>query len=172
MSPEQYEKFQKANPRRSGNTNFRGSRHVRLAWYQGKLSKSTYIYWPFRDEITCLDGLLFKGHKVIITDCLWKEMLDRNLSFHLGIVKCPICAVYSKMNPKEPLMECETPSRPWSIISAALFDFQGQWHSYFLWSLPKMAIIFQTGKTNQLEHYSTSEKNLITWWYITQIHVR
>ena len=32
----------------------------------------------------------------------------------------------------------------WSILSADLFNFQGQWHSYFLWSLPKMAWIFQT----------------------------
>lgn len=49
-------------------------------------------------------------------------MLDRIHSSHLGIAKCPICAVNSKMNPKEPLMEFETPFRPWSIISAALFD--------------------------------------------------
>ncbi|XP_061185195.1 uncharacterized protein K02A2.6-like [Saccostrea echinata] len=34
------------------------------------------------------------------------------------------------MNPKEPLVETETPSRPWSIISADLFEFQG--HSYLL----------------------------------------
>lgn len=34
------------------------------------------------------------------------------------------------MNPKEPLMETETPARPWSIILADLFDFQG--HPYLL----------------------------------------
>ena len=40
---------------------------VRLACrYQGQIIKITYmyLYWPFRDEITCLDGLQFKGHKV------------------------------------------------------------------------------------------------------------
>ena len=57
-------------------------------------------------------------------------MLNCIHSPHLGIVKCPICAVNSKRNPKETLMEAETPSRPWSIISAALYGFQG--YSYLL----------------------------------------
>ena len=86
--------------------------------------------WPFPDEITCFDGLLFKGQKVIVTASLWKEMLNCIHSSHLGIVKCPICAVNSKRKPKETLMEAETSSRPWSIISAALNGFQG--YSYLL----------------------------------------
>ena len=100
----------------------------------GLIRRTTYqnlliFIWPF-DEITCLDGLLFKGHKVIVSAILWKEMLNRIQSSHLRIIKCPICALNSKINSMETLMEFETTSRPWSIISAALFDFQR--NSYLL----------------------------------------
>lgn len=46
------------------------------------------------------------------------------------VEKCPICALNSRSNSKEPLVETETPSRPWSIISADLFDYKG--HPYLL----------------------------------------
>ena len=49
-------------------------------------------------------------------------MLYRIHSSHLEIVKCPICSFNSKMNSTEPLMEFNTLSRPWLIISGALFD--------------------------------------------------
>lgn len=41
------------------------------------------------------------------------------------VEKCPICALNSRSNLKEPLVETETPSRPWSIISVDLFDYKG-----------------------------------------------
>ncbi|KAK3108757.1 hypothetical protein FSP39_014959 [Pinctada imbricata] len=106
-------------------------------------------YYNHRDEIACMDGLLFKGHKLIIPTQLRKEMLDIVHSSHLGIVKCksrardimywpgmitrieeivsecPICAVHQRQNEKEPLLVTETPDRPWSIISCDLFELHG-----------------------------------------------
>lgn len=146
ISPEQYERFQQATQDDLDLQTLQAV--VKSGWPDTKenLPKSTYPYWPFRDEITCIDGLMFKGHKIIVPSRLQKEMLDRIHSSHLGVVKCksrareslfwpgmtssiqevvekcPICALNSRSNPKEPLVETETPSRPWSIISVDLFD--------------------------------------------------
>ncbi|XP_062604074.1 uncharacterized protein K02A2.6-like [Saccostrea cucullata] len=154
MSPEQYERFQQATHDDPELQTLQAV--VKSGWPNTKdsIPNSTYPYWPFRDEITCIDGLMFKGQKIIVPSTLRKEMLDRIHSSHLGTVKCKsraretlywpgmtssiqevvercsICALNSKSNPKEPMLETETPSRPWSIISTNLFDFKG--HSYLV----------------------------------------
>ena len=85
-------------------------------------------YWNYRDEISSIDGLMFKGLKLIIPKELRNEMLDKIHSSHLGMVKCKsrarevlfwpsmnsdieekvsrcaICALNQPQNPKEPLM--------------------------------------------------------------------
>ena len=93
-------------------------------------------YWNYRDEIATIDGLMFKGLKLIIRKKLRSDILDIIHSSHLGIVKCKsrvrevlfwpsmnsdieekvskcaICAVNQPQNPKESLI----PDRPWSKI--------------------------------------------------------
>ena len=155
--------FSESNPGKPRITNATSSRQVRLAWYQGQLIK---IYLPllaFSWWDTCLDGLLFKGHKVIVPASLWKEMLNLiHFGIHLGILKCPICVFNSKMNPKEPLMENETRSRPWSITSAALFEFQG--YSYLLCvdHFSKWPEFSKLKNQTRGGHFSISEKYLFT----------
>ena len=43
------------------------------------------VYWPFRDELTCIDGIFYKGLKVIIPKKLRQEMLQIVHSTHQGI---------------------------------------------------------------------------------------
>ena len=45
-------------------------------------------YWSYRDELTCLDGFLFKGVKLIVPKTLQSEMLETIDETYLGIVKC------------------------------------------------------------------------------------
>lgn len=45
-------------------------------------------YWTLKDEITCIDNIMFKGHKVIIPEAQRKLMLTVVHETHLGIVKC------------------------------------------------------------------------------------
>ena len=45
-------------------------------------------YWTYRDELTCLDGLLFKGEKLIMPQTIKSEMLEKIHETHLGTVKC------------------------------------------------------------------------------------
>ena len=47
-----------------------------------------FPYFPFHDEITSAEGLLFKGDRVIIPSSLWKDMKTKLHCGHLGIGKC------------------------------------------------------------------------------------
>ena len=103
-----------------------------------------------RDELTCLDGLLLKGDKIIVPKTLQSEMLEKINETHLGIVKCKnrarqvlfwpgmsarieetvaacaLCTEHSRANAKEPLIPMEIPERPWAKVGADLFEFNNQ----------------------------------------------
>lgn len=104
-------------------------------------------YWTFRDEISCIDGLMYKSHKLIVPRVLKNTMLELIHQSHLGVVKnknrardvlfwlgmsrdiedmvnqCSICAKHGKSNTKEPMIAMELPTRPWSKIGMDLFEY-------------------------------------------------
>ena len=45
-------------------------------------------YWDYRDELSSVDGLLFRAQRLIVPHSWRKEMLDRIHESHQGIVKC------------------------------------------------------------------------------------
>jgi hypothetical protein len=65
ISPEQYERFQTATVEDPNLQTLQGI--VKSGWpnTKDKISSSIRTYWPFRDEICSIDGLLYKGH----SDC-------------------------------------------------------------------------------------------------------
>ncbi|MCG7875843.1 MAG: RNase H-like domain-containing protein, partial [Candidatus Thiodiazotropha endolucinida] len=111
-------------------------------------------YWNFRDEITFVEEMLFKGHKLIVPKSLRKEMLAVIHSSHLGINKCTsrareslfwigmvsdieqtvrnctVCAQNQSANTKEPMIPGEVPDRPWSHVSADIMEFKN--HHYLV----------------------------------------
>jgi len=110
-----------------------------------ELPKSMTPYWTFRDEISCVDGLLFKSHKLVVPKNLQKEMLTKIHESHMGInkcksrardilfwngmasqiedliSKCSICQENQKSQSKEPMITAELPERPWSKVAADIF---------------------------------------------------
>ena len=109
--------------------------------------KLIHQYWPFRDEITTQDGILYKGQTVIIPTSMRREMLEAIHYSHLGIAsclrrardvlfwpgmsaqvkdfisKCSTCNEYSHRQCKEPLLNHPIPSRPWSKLAIDLFVY-------------------------------------------------
>ncbi|CAG2209928.1 unnamed protein product [Mytilus edulis] len=105
-------------------------------------------YWNFRDEITVIDGLLYKSQRIFIPKSLQREMLVKLHEAHLGIVKtkqrareilfwrnmnsdienfikiCRICNKFKKANCREPLKSHDIPSRPWTKLGADLLEFK------------------------------------------------
>ncbi|XP_062619975.1 uncharacterized protein K02A2.6-like [Saccostrea cucullata] len=150
VSPMKYEEFKKATANDAELQSLLDT--VLEGWPDSKAEVPDEIrmYWNIRDEISCVDGLLFKSHKLIIPQSMKTEMLNLIHSSHLGIVKCKsrskdvmywpgmskdiekivsqfeVCAQHSTSNPKEPLIPLEVPDRPWANISADIFEFENQ----------------------------------------------
>ncbi|XP_060079959.1 uncharacterized protein K02A2.6-like [Ylistrum balloti] len=129
---------------------------VLYGWPDNKVDVPAELrsYWTFRDEISCIDGLMYKSHKLVVPRSMKKEMLDLIHSSHLGVVKCKnrardilfwlgmsrdiedrvnsceICAKHNNANHKEPMIATELPIRPWSKIGVDLFDYNNE--SYLL----------------------------------------
>ncbi|XP_062570398.1 uncharacterized protein K02A2.6-like [Saccostrea cucullata] len=150
VSPMKYEEFKKATANDAELQSLLDT--VLEGWPDSKpeVPDEIRMYWNIRDEISCVDGLLFKSHKLIIPQSMRTEMLNLIHSSHLGIVKCKswskdvmywpgmskdiakivsqceVCAQHCTSNPKDPLIPLEVPDRPWANISADIFEFENQ----------------------------------------------
>ena len=106
-------------------------------------------YWNYRDELSLIEGILFKGDRIIIPASLQGDMLRQIHQGHLGIEKCRLrarqilfwpninrdieklisscgaCQRHRPSNTKEPLMSHEIPDRPWQTVGTDLFDWDG-----------------------------------------------
>ncbi|XP_060076519.1 uncharacterized protein K02A2.6-like [Ylistrum balloti] len=154
VSPEKYRKFQQTT---AEDEELKVLQDIVLkGWPDTKeqVPVSARHYWSCRDEISSVDGLLFKNHKLVVPKPMRKEMLKTIHNSHMGIVKCKsrarevmywpgmsteveetvakcsTCAQHLARNPKEPLTETEIPDRPWSVVSADIFEFKG--HNYMV----------------------------------------
>ena len=102
-------------------------------------------FWNYRDELSVMEGLVFKGERIVIPVALRKDMLKRVHIGHMGMVKCknrakevmfwpgmnsqmedivsncPICTKHQGSNPKEPMIAHELPERPWQNVATDLF---------------------------------------------------
>ena len=88
ISPEKYAEFQKAT---ADDPTMQALSTVVLNGWPGnkeELSGNVRGYWCNRDEISSVDGLLFKAQKLIVPQSMRKEMLGRIHESHQGIVKC------------------------------------------------------------------------------------
>jgi len=108
------------------------------------------IFWPFRDELTIVNNLIFKGDKLLVPVTLRQEMLQRLHVSHLGrektkikarelifwpqmskdidimIEHCEICSSYRNENCKEPLHPHELPKKPWEKVGTDLFQYKNE----------------------------------------------
>ena len=124
-------------------------RIVQVGWpnHRGQCPKSVLSYWNYRDELTVIDGPVYKGERIVIPTPARGEMLKRIHVGHMGIAKCKNRAMevvfWSKMNgkieemvsncptclqfrifnvPKEPTISHEVPEFPWQVVAADLFQ--------------------------------------------------
>ena len=118
--------------------------------HKSKVPANARPCWTFKDEIHEADGILFKGHKVIVPTRLQPEMLGKIHESHLRIEKskrrardllywpnmnaqitdlisnCSSCLKHRKNTAKEPLIQHEVPHRPWEKIACDLFTLEGK----------------------------------------------
>ena len=107
--------------------------------------QNLHEFWNFRDELTEIDGIIFKGTKIFIPVALREMMLDKLHVGHFGelktkqrardilfwpdmnadierkVAECQICAKHRTSNPKEPMKPHEIPTRAWQKVASDLF---------------------------------------------------
>ena len=124
---------------------------VRHGWpcHKQELPLAVREYWSCRDEISEVDGLLFKAQKLIVPQSKRKEMLELIHESHQGIVKCKqrardilfwpgmssqieekvsqcfLCAQFQRAQPREPMIIQDLPDRMWSKVGTDLFEYNG-----------------------------------------------
>jgi transposase InsO family protein len=105
-------------------------------------------FWNFRDELSVIDGIIFKGSRILVPTALRPEMIDKVHSSHMGAEKtkqrardtlfwpgmakdidskvatCQVCATTRASNPKEPLLPHEIPTRPWQKVATDIFTWE------------------------------------------------
>ena len=148
VSEERYEEFQKET---KTNPELQSSSYHGNKWMAGHKTSSSYRGKTLLDlQVSTMDGLLFKGTRLIVPKVMRPEMLRQIHKSHLGIVKCrqrakevlfwpgmsvdieqmitncSVCADYGKKQPSEPLKPTIPPSLPWKKIGTDLFEFRGE----------------------------------------------
>ena len=149
ISQERYSEFQQATA--ADPTLKALSTVVRHGWpcHKQELPLAVREYWSCRDEISEVDGLLFKAQKLIVPQSKRKEMLELIHESHQGIVKCKqrardivfwpgmssqieekvsqcsLCAQFQRAQPREPMIIQDLPDRMWSKVGTDLFEYNG-----------------------------------------------
>ena len=127
-------------------------RQIALGWPQSPADVPVNLrqFMTFSDELAEFDGLVYKGHRVVVPRDARAEILDRIHSSHIGvngclrrakeavyypnitsdikktIAACQICESFQHAVQKEPLMPHAAPSRPWEKVGVDIFTYRGQ----------------------------------------------
>ena len=121
-------------------------------WPNNSQDVSTQIrqYYAFRDEMTIEEGVIMKGHRIVIPRSLRAEYLEELHKGHCGAettkrrardtmywhginndidmytAKCVKCNNLKPHQQKEPLLMQDIPVLPWSIVATDIFDLEDE----------------------------------------------
>ena len=120
---------------------------IQLGW---DTKRNLKPYYHNRAELTVVEGVVLKGHKIVVPATLRAEMLTKIHDGHMGMQKCQarargvvywpqitrdienmcskcsVCLKYRYKQPKEPLQPHEIPMEPWTKVGADIFHLHGK----------------------------------------------
>jgi len=122
---------------------------IKKGWPDDRSSCTPSVkpFWNYRDEPSVMEGLVFKGERIVIPR---KDMLKRIHTGHMGMVKsknrakevmfwpsmnsqiedvvsnCPACTEHQSSNPKEPMIAHKLPDYPWQNVTTDLFELDNE----------------------------------------------
>lgn len=109
-------------------------------------SEEMKTFFKIREELSELDGILFKNNKIVIPKGMRQHVLEAIHETHLGMNKmkmkarelvywpnmnidiekyvrrCDVCDKFSNDNPKLPMISHEIPDRPWEKLAVDLME--------------------------------------------------
>ena len=126
--------------------------YVENRWPENKRALPIEViqYFQYRDELTVMQGLIFKGERIIIPSVFCKEMKEKIHQGHLGIGKCRVrtcqvmfwprinseltelvsscsaCLDNQRSHEREPLIHHKIPSSSWQKVRMDLFHLKGK----------------------------------------------
>lgn len=133
-------------------------RYIKEGWPKNKklVEKNVQPYYPFKDDISEIDGLILKGNRILIPQGLRKKMLKYLHEGHMGIQacqnlakntvywpninndiynivsSCELCLKYRNGNCKEELLSHEIVCHPWYRLGCDLFEFNKNMYILFV----------------------------------------
>ena len=139
-------------------------------------------YWPIRDELHVIQGVVYAGERIVIPNSMRSEMLQKLHESHLGmekcrararsvmywppmsndinemIAKCTICLKYRRENQSEPLTPHEVPLLPWQKLGAGIFEYGGNAYlltvDYFS-KYPEVCLLQGKSASAVISHFRT-----------------
>ena len=126
-------------------------KYIQEGWPTSKSQVASTVkqYYNYSNELSVIDGLVFKGNRLVVPKNLRIEMLNLIHFNHLGKEKCKnrareilfwplmnkeiddvvdscaICNKHRKGNVKETLINREVPDGPWETLGVDIFYYQG-----------------------------------------------
>ena len=115
---------------------------------KSKVPMEVQEYWPYRDELTVQNGIVYRGTRVVIPTIMRNEMLKKIHQSHRGIdgclkaakdtlywpsiyndIKyivdnCSTCQETKPAQQKQPMRSQPIPTRRWQIVSTDLFSIR------------------------------------------------
>ena len=125
---------------------------IQVGWPETKqqVPHSIRQYWDTRDELAVLDGVIYRGMRIVILPSMRPAMLTVIHGTHFGIVKCKqraiealywpgvsaqieekvkdctICHDYAPVQQKGPLIPSPISDLPWAMAASDIFTFESE----------------------------------------------
>ena len=153
---------------------------IQVGWSTTKqqVPHSVKPFWDNRDELAILDGVIYRGMRIVVPPSMQQEMIELVHETHQGIVKskqrarealywpgmssqveakvkdCSTCHDYAAAQQKEPMMPSKTPDYPWAEAASDIFTFKSK--NYVL-SVDYYSKYIEVTELNDLSAFSTIE---------------
>ncbi len=125
---------------------------IRSGWPDDKsaVSPSLRLYFSYRDELSIVNGIIYRGARIVIPISMRQKVKQRVHAGHLGInsslrrardvmfwpgmssdirqyiESCGVCASYCDKQPEQSLKMTDVPERPWQKVASDLFSLKGR----------------------------------------------
>lgn len=118
--------------------------------HRKQVDKKVIQYWPIRDSVSILEGIMFAGDRIILPSKMRSDMLQRLHVAHQGmqhtkalarvhwywpgmtrdiekmVEECATCQQFQPRHQREPMISHEIPELPWLKVGADIFEISGQ----------------------------------------------
>jgi transposase InsO family protein len=138
-----------------------------------ELPKDLKSFWSLKDYLSIEDGIILKGHQVLVPTSLQEDILEQlhsqchqgvektrllarrcifwpNINSHIAdkVGSCQTCNTFQNSQPPEPMVERDIPSVPWQMLGTDLFDYGGHKYLLLVDYYSKFLIVRQLQKEN------------------------